>query len=102
MKNFLFLFSVLLVTVSFGQTAEEYYNKAEKKYELQDYKGAIVEYTKAIQLNPTNVDAYYNRGFTKYNLDDFKGAIEDYTKAITLNPIFNSAYYSRGVAKANL
>ena len=49
MKNLLFLLSVLLVSVSFGQTAEEYFNQAKAKYELQDFRGAKAEFAKAIR-----------------------------------------------------
>ena len=101
MKNFLFLLSVLLVSVSFGQTAEEYFNQANAKDDLKDYKGAIADYTKAIELDPTYVDAYYNRGNAKCRSQDYKGAIVDYSKAIELDPSYTKAYtyISRGVAK---
>ena len=98
MKNFLFLLSVLLVSVSFGQTAEEYYNQAKAKHKLNDYKGAIADYNKAIKLNPRDT-AYYNRGCAKFDLKDYNGALEDFTKAIELDPTFANAYYNRGVAK---
>ena len=101
MKNFLFLFSVLLVTVSFGQTAEEYKNQGNAKYDLQDYRGAILDYNKAIELDPTYVKAYNNRGMAKANanLQDYRGAILDFTKAIELDPKNAILYYNRGLAK---
>ena len=52
MKNLFFLFSVLFVTVSFGQTAEEYFNQAKAKYELQDYRGAKSDLTSFELQNP--------------------------------------------------
>ena len=74
MKNLLTLVSVLLVTVSFGQTAEEYFNQAKAKYELQDYRGAKSDLTKAIELDPAYAKAYNGRGNVKYELKDYKGA----------------------------
>ena len=35
-----------------SQTAEYYYNRGLAKSDLQDYDGAIADYTKAIELNP--------------------------------------------------
>ena len=102
MKNLLFLLSVLLVSVSFGQTAEEYKNQGNAKYDLQDYRGAILDYNKAIELDPTNVKAYNNRGMAKANanLQDYRGAILDFTKAIELDPTTDAIpYYNRGLAK---
>jgi hypothetical protein len=48
---------ILMLTIalnSYGQTtAEEYSNSAISKANLGDYIGAIVDYTKAIELNST-------------------------------------------------
>jgi tetratricopeptide (TPR) repeat protein len=99
MKNFLFLLSILFLIISFGQTAEEYNSKGNTKRYLQDFKGAIVDYTNAIELDPTNAYYYYNRGKAKGMAEDYRGAIADYTKAIELDPIYVDAYYNRGHVK---
>ena len=68
-------------------------------FELQDYRGAIVDYNKAIELDPEFIDAYYNRGCSKHKLQDYIGAIEDLTKVIELDSAVNIAYYGRGLSK---
>ena len=76
---------LLFISISFfaiSQTAEDYNNRGSAKGNLQDYKGAIADYTKAIELNPNYAYAYYNRGLAKVNLKDYKGAIADFNKAI--------------------
>jgi tetratricopeptide (TPR) repeat protein len=98
MKNFLFLLSVLLVTVSCEQTAEEYYNIGLDKFETGDHKGAIVDYTKAIELAPAHSRAYCARGEARNWENDIKGAIADYTKAIELAPAYAYAYSLRSEA----
>ena len=95
----LLLVLLFVPLVSFGQSAEDYFNSAQKKDNLKDYKGAIADYTKVIELAPNNINSYYNRGTSKANLKDYKGAIADYTKAIELSPNFAAAYYNRGINK---
>ena len=87
---------------SFSQTAEEYFNRGNAKSDLEDYDGAISDYTKVIELIPDYADAYYNRGFAKASLDDNIGAISDFTKVIELNPDDADAYYNRGLANGVL
>ncbi|MEM7184934.1 MAG: tetratricopeptide repeat protein, partial [Spirochaetota bacterium] len=52
--------------------------------DLQDHEKAIEDYTKAIDINPEDVDAYCNRGIAHYYLKDYEKAMEDYTKAIDI------------------
>ena len=37
MKNLLFILALLVSFVSFGQTAEEYYDRAEDKIDAEDF-----------------------------------------------------------------
>jgi len=79
-----------------------YNNRGNSKADLEDYYGAIADFTKAIELNPNDAAAYYNRGNAKDDLEDYYGAISDYSKAIELNPNDAAAYYNRGNAKDDL
>ena len=83
-------------------SAEEYFYSAYEKGIYKDYYGAIIDYSKAIELNFNYAMAYYNRGVIKNELKDYKRAIDDYTKAIELNPNYATAYGNRGIAKENL
>lgn len=78
--------------------SEEYVKKGSAKHGLGDYRGAIQDYNKAIEISPNLTKAYILRGTSKYYLKDFRGSIEDHTKAIAINPNFAEAYYSRGFA----
>ena len=80
----------------------QYYYDGLDKYNLKDYKGAIVDFTKAIQINPNKSYYYFYRGISKKNLKDYNGAISDHTRAIELDPNDASAYNTRGYAKYNL
>jgi tetratricopeptide (TPR) repeat protein len=89
-------------TIIITDNVEEYYNRGLSKNSLQDYKGAIADFTKAIEIKPEYALAYYERGLAKYFLQDYKGAIADNTKAIELEFEGASAYYVRGLAKIGL
>ena len=98
MKNLTYL----LVSVSFVSFSQDHFENGFEKHENGDFYGAIVDYTKAIEINPNDDYAYYNIGLAKNNLEDYKGAIADYTKAIEINPNNDYAYSKRGLSKYNL
>ena len=92
----LLLFSPL---VSFGQTAQEYYDKGKSYFDLKQYYNAISDFDKSIELDPEFRDVYFYRVFCKDELEDYYGAISDYNKAIELDPDYTSPYVNRGIAK---
>ena len=95
----LFLVLLFVPLLSFGQSAEDYYfNNGLKKYDLEDYKGAISNFSKSIELNPDDA-SYFYRGRSKANLKKYKGSILDFTKAIKLNPDEPYYFFYRGVSK---
>ena len=79
--------------------AQFYYERGVKKLDKGIYKGAISDYTKAIEINPEYEDAYYDRGFAKEKIKDYVGAISDYNKVIKLNQNAWDAFFGRGFAK---
>ncbi|MGB3652864.1 MAG: tetratricopeptide repeat protein [Rivularia sp. (in: cyanobacteria)] len=84
------------------QDAAKYFKSGNKRFEQGDYRGAIADFTQAIQINPNNTQVYYNRGVYRSQLKDYRGAIADYNKAIQINPNYAQAYNNRGVARASL
>jgi tetratricopeptide (TPR) repeat protein len=63
-----------------------------------DYDGALLNFNRAIKINPRSAHAYYSRGLTYYKKKDYDRAIKDYSKAISLEPYFADAYDNRGCA----
>lgn len=62
-----------------------YIERGSFKYsKLNDFKGAIEDFNKAISLNPKNSKAFYNRAYSKYYLDDLDGACSDWIKSESL------------------
>ena len=66
---------------------------------MNDFRGSIEDYTKAIKLEPKDESLYYDRGWSKHDLKDYKGAIADFTKSIILNPNYGNSYLGRGYSK---
>jgi clan AA aspartic protease (TIGR02281 family) len=77
--------------------AYDYGNRADAKRLLKDYKGALVDFTKAIELKPTEEWFYYRRGWVKDEfLKDPQGGLKDYNSAISINKDYSYAYLHRG------
>ena len=55
--------------------AAAYYSLGAEKLDAKDYTGAIVDFDKAIELNPEYVRAYYERGRAQAYLDDYNSGI---------------------------
>jgi len=85
-----------------SQTAKEYFDSGIIKQNNENYKGAIADYNKAIDINPKLVKVYNNRGNAKSDLKDYKGAISDFNKAIAIEPNDIYAYCNRGLAKTKI
>ena len=109
MKKLLLL--LLVPVVSFGQQSTRGLLKTGGSKVYLDPKGAVADFTKAIELKPNLSRGYFYRGIAKLELEDAKGAIADYNKAVELSPDYASCcgavfgysgYYLRGFAKSNL
>jgi tetratricopeptide (TPR) repeat protein len=48
---------------------------------MKDYRAALVDYNKAIELDSRFADAYYNRGLTNIFLGNNRQGIQDLSKA---------------------
>ena len=71
--------------MSFGQSEiDDLVEAGDAKYALQDYYGAITDYTKAIGLDPEDSYAYYFRGLAKDVLGYSNGACSDWEKSAEL------------------
>ena len=76
-----------------------YYNRANAKAELKNYKGALKDYTQAINSGrgePGDSCLYFNRANTYVDLRKFKEAVTDYDKVIAIGPRYDHALYNKG------
>lgn len=94
----IFIFSLFSLHNSLAQTAEDYVNQGLEKSKKGDTKGAILDFNKAIGLDPKQAKIYYYRGEVKFDNQDYQEAIVDFSKTIELEPTNSLAYYKRGKA----
>ena len=85
-----------------SQDSNAYYLRGYAKSKLGNYKEAIADQNKAIELAPHDARLYTERGFAKYQLGDYKLAIVDFNKAIERKPGYANNYEYSGNANSYL
>jgi predicted O-linked N-acetylglucosamine transferase (SPINDLY family) len=76
--------------------AEAYYKRANARNGLGRWEAAMVDYDRAIALNPKYANAFCNRGAVLERLARWDEALTSYERALTLNSEDFLAYYNRG------
>ena len=84
-----------------------YFYRAVAYQTLGEFNDALLDYTKAIQLNPRMTDAYYNRAYINLTRKDIQNpdlqkTVEDLNKALELDPKFIDALYAMAAAQKKL
>lgn len=72
-----------------------YSNRGNTYFFLKKFDNALMDYDKAIALNPAFVDPYVGRGNILLNRGEADKALRDYDKAIELDPKATAAYVGR-------
>ncbi len=93
MKGLLLVGSIFFLW-SQAQIPTDYYSTGIEKSDKNNCKGAIEDFTKAIEQNPQHDLAFFNRAVEKMHLKDHAGAVKDFTKSLEIKPT-SSAYYGR-------
>ncbi|KAL5474836.1 hypothetical protein EMCRGX_G026856 [Ephydatia muelleri] len=73
---------------------------ANELFKEQKFEAAIVEYTRAIELDPAVAIYYGNRSFAHIKLENYGYALTDANKALELDGTYVKGYYRR--ASANM
>ncbi|MFT3867466.1 MAG: tetratricopeptide repeat protein [Nibricoccus sp.] len=85
-------------TASPGKT---YYENGQARAKQGDFEAAIIEFSKAIELDAKNPSAYAARGNARVNIGALEDAIADFTQAIALDPSRRVPYINRAVARVD-
>ena len=83
-------------------SATDLLQSGQKKIQDLDYRGAILDLSQSILLNPEIADSYFYRGLVRAKLEDQLGAISDFDDAILRDPNHSWAYYHRAGVFFNL
>jgi tetratricopeptide (TPR) repeat protein len=78
-----------------GRNPLIYYNRGTTHFELGNYREAISDFDKAIEIDP-EYPACVNRGLAYDAIADYPKAIENLSMAISMNPGLAWGYVSRG------
>lgn len=92
---------VAAISQTSAPKADDYVAAAAQKYRKRDYRGALAEYERIIQLQPNNAIAYNYRGVLKEKIQDIQGGLTDYNRAIGIDANYAEAYSNRGNLKLN-
>lgn len=80
-----------------SSTADEYHKRGFEFRKQGNFSQAVVEYSRALEVDPHHFKAYFNRAFAYDKLNEYRLAIADYTSAISLDRMNSYAYYNRGI-----
>jgi len=89
MKKQLFLITVMFVLVSictFGQNGKKYHKAGVEFADGLKFEDAIVQFTNAIGIEPSNPDYYYSRGEAYEKLLKYAEAKADFEKLLVFAP----------------
>ncbi|KKK55959.1 hypothetical protein LCGC14_3069340, partial [marine sediment metagenome] len=91
--NYNFAIAEIIASIESREIYSDESNRTVKQY----YSQAILDYDKAIELNPDFPYTHFNRAYVRSFMDDLVLSAEDYSKSIELKPDLGEAYYNRGL-----
>lgn len=74
---------------------EELKERGNAAIKKQQYEEAVLHYTFAIKLDPTNYTLYSNRSFAFLKLQQYYFALNDANETIKLNPEWPKGYFRK-------
>ncbi|MEA5572347.1 tetratricopeptide repeat protein [Calothrix sp. UHCC 0171] len=93
-QDFLQVFQKMLEIAPDNSVASK--ERANYRYDIEDYEGAISDYTEVIKSDIDDIDAYLKRAKACWTIGDKKSALEDYTQALKINSSDADIYFHRG------
>ena len=69
---------------------------------LNKHQNAILNFDKALKINPSDINSIANRGYSKSQIQDFLGALNDFDQVIKIDPLNAGSFANRGDLKLKL
>jgi len=91
-----YLLSLILTASVQGQSAKQYFKAGDDFAKANNYVDAIIQYTKAIELDPDYEKAYIQRGSAYSRSEEHKLAAEDYDRALVFEAKDEELFYLAG------
>jgi tetratricopeptide (TPR) repeat protein len=91
-RRIVFALSALLVVaalVAAQSDADASMERAKKLYRSKDYRGAVTELEKTLELEPGRADALYLKGYAQQILRQYSEAVETFSRAFEADPNFD-------------
>jgi Flp pilus assembly protein TadD len=81
---------------------EIHFSRGIKHYESGNYKGAVEEFRRAVEINPALAEAYYNLGTSYSRLERYREAVKAYRQAAEIKPGRAEVHLGLGIAYLHL
>lgn len=78
--------------------ANEQKRKADERFKNQEFRDAVVFYTRALNHTPDSEKLLSNRSAAYMKIRKFQLALDDANKAVEINPDWPKAYFRQGMA----
>jgi len=85
-----------------AETADEWYSKGNKAYELGDPVKSTQYYLKAIEINPKHILARYSLAINYQEVGKNEKAIEQFLEILKIDPTYGEVYYDMGISYYNM
>src|SRR5215469_1435552 len=87
---------LFVCSVSLAQTAEDYRQRASEFSRNGSWDQAIVNYRKALELEPNDSDTHFNLALALKYKGETQQAVEEFEAALKLKPKWADAHYGLG------
>lgn len=85
--------SLSFLPINKQRLVEAYDLRGNTKLFLSQYEGAIIDYSKAIELEPKDAYLYFFRGLSYESLELYGDALKDFQMSLKLDPDFEMAIH---------
>jgi tetratricopeptide (TPR) repeat protein len=81
--------------LTWAQSVPDYVENGRLKQKKRDFRGAIKEYEKAIQIDSANKIAFYNKAISESFIKDYSSALNDLNQSLKIDSNFADAIFRR-------